>query len=79
MARALWKGYLKLSLVSCAIALYPAISKAERPRFHRIHRQTGSRLRQQMVEPETLEPVAEEDIAWQNDEPSAPLGLARGR
>ncbi len=61
MPRALWKGYLRLSLVSCEIALYPATSKAERTRFHRIHRQTGRRLRQQMVEPESLEPVESDD------------------
>jgi DNA end-binding protein Ku len=63
MPRAFWKGYLKLSLVSCPIALYPAVSKSERPKFHRIHRQTGRRLRQQMVEPENLEPVEKDDIA----------------
>jgi Ku protein len=60
--RAYWKGYLKLSLVSCPIALYPASSASERVSFHRINKKTGNRLRQQMVDPETGEPVAKEDI-----------------
>ncbi|MGA7324727.1 MAG: Ku protein [Rhodomicrobium sp.] len=70
MPRAFWKGYLKLSLVSCAVALYPAVSKSERPRFHRISRQTGRRLRQQMVEAETEEPVEKEDVARGYEIPS---------
>src|SRR5947209_11179150 len=60
--RAYWKGYLKLSLVSCPIALYPASSASERVSFHRINKKTGNRLRQQMIDPETGEPVAKEDI-----------------
>jgi Ku protein len=51
--RAYWKGYLKLSLVTCAVALYPASSKAEKTRFHQINKKTGHRLRQQMVDEET--------------------------
>jgi non-homologous end joining protein Ku len=46
---AYWKGYLKLSLVTCPVALYPASSKADKTRFHQINRKTGHRLRQQMV------------------------------
>jgi DNA end-binding protein Ku len=53
-----WKGYLKLSLVSCPIALYPAISAAERVSFRQINRETGHRLRQQLVDSETGEVVA---------------------
>ena len=53
--RAYWKGYLKLSLVSCPIALYPASSASERVSFHRINRKTGNRLKQQMIDPETGE------------------------
>ena len=49
-ARANWKGYLKLSLVSCPIALYPAISAAERISFRQVNRQTGNRLRHQLVD-----------------------------
>src|SRR6476660_9891351 len=48
--RAYWKGYLKLSLVTCPIALYPASSQAEKTHFHQINRKTGNRLRQQMVD-----------------------------
>ena len=51
--RAYWKGYLKLSLVTCPIALYPASSKAEKTHFHQINSRTGNRLRQQMVDEET--------------------------
>jgi DNA end-binding protein Ku len=52
-----WKGYLKLSLVSCPIALYPAISAAERLSFRQINRETGHRLRQQLVDSMTGEVV----------------------
>ena len=52
-ARAYWKGYLKLSLVTCPVALYPASSQSEKTRFHQINRKTGNRLRQQMVDEET--------------------------
>jgi DNA end-binding protein Ku len=59
--RANWKGYLKLSLVSCEIALYPASSSSERVRFNRLNRQTGNRLKQLMVDAGTEEPVDRED------------------
>jgi len=59
--RPYWKGYLKLSLVSCAVALYPAASKSERVSFHWLNRETGNRLRQLMVDPDTNEPVERED------------------
>jgi non-homologous end joining protein Ku len=52
-----WKGYLKLSLVSCPIALYPAISTAERVSFRQVNKQTGNRLRRQLVDEVTREPV----------------------
>jgi len=51
--RAYWKGSLKLSLVSCPVALYPASTSAEKTRFHMINRETGNRLKQQMVDSET--------------------------
>jgi DNA end-binding protein Ku len=60
--RAYWKGYLKLSLVSCPIALYPAASSAERVSFNRINKKTGNRLKQQLVDSETGEPVDKEDV-----------------
>jgi Ku protein len=51
--RAYWKGYLKLSLVTCPVALFPASSQSEKTRFHQINRKTGNRLRQQMVDEDT--------------------------
>jgi DNA end-binding protein Ku len=60
-ARPYWKGYLKLSLVSCPIALYTATSSAERVAFRQINKQTGNRLRQQLVDEETGEPVETAD------------------
>src|SRR5215467_5934101 len=51
--RAYWKGYLRLSLVTCPIELYPASSEAEKTHFHQINTRTGHRLRQQMVDEET--------------------------
>jgi non-homologous end joining protein Ku len=60
--RAHWKGYLKLSLVSCPIALYPAISAAERISFRQVNRQTGNRLRQQLVDSVTGETVERSEL-----------------
>jgi DNA end-binding protein Ku len=51
-ARAYWKGYLKLSLVSCPITLS----------FHRINKETGNRLRQQLVDEETGETLQRERV-----------------
>jgi Ku protein len=51
--RAYWKGYLKLSPVTCPVALYPASSQSEKTHFHQINRKTANRLRQQMVDEET--------------------------
>jgi DNA end-binding protein Ku len=56
-----WKGYLKLSLVSCSISLYPAASSSERVSFRQINKETGNRLRQQLVDEITREPVAPEN------------------
>src|SRR3954470_24397685 len=60
--RAFWKGYLKLSLVSCPIALYPAASSAEKVSFNRINKKTGNRLKQLLIDAETEKPVEREDI-----------------
>jgi DNA end-binding protein Ku len=60
--RAYWKGYLKLSLVSCPIALYPASSGSERVSFNRINKKTGNRLKQLNVDSETGEQVEREDV-----------------
>jgi DNA end-binding protein Ku len=51
--RAYWKGSLKLSLVSCPVVLYPATTSADKTRFHMINKETGNRLKQQMVDTET--------------------------
>jgi DNA end-binding protein Ku len=59
--RANWKGFLKLSLVSCSIALFPATSTRERIRFNLINRETGNRIRYRQVDAETGEDVAEEE------------------
>jgi Ku protein len=50
--RAYWKGSLKLSLVSCPVVLYPASTTVDKTRFHMINKQTGNRLKQQMVDAE---------------------------
>src|SRR5205823_2985682 len=55
-----WKGYLKLALVSCPIALSEACSSAERIASRQINKATGNRLRQQLIDEETREPVAPE-------------------
>ncbi len=60
-ARPYWKGYLKLSLVSCPIALYTGTSSTERVSFRQINKKTGKRLRQQLVDEVTREPVEGED------------------
>lgn len=59
--RAYWKGYLKLSLVSCPIALYPASSASERIALKTINKRTGNRLRQQMIDSVTGDVVDQED------------------
>src|SRR4030088_2607643 len=51
--RAYWKGSLKLSLVSCPVSLYPATTSVDKTRFHMINKETGNRLKQQMVDAET--------------------------
>jgi DNA end-binding protein Ku len=48
-----WKGYLKLSLVTCPIALYSASSSTEKVAFRQINKKTGNRLKQQLIDEET--------------------------
>src|SRR3954464_141534 len=55
--RPYWKGYLKLSLVACPVSVFTATSSSERVSFRQINRKTGNRLRQQLVDDETREPV----------------------
>jgi Ku protein len=57
MPRAYWKGFLRLSLVSCPIEIFAATSQAEKTHFHLINTETGHRLRQQMIDEKTGEPV----------------------
>ena len=59
--RPYWKGYLKLSLVSCPIALYTATSSGERVAFRQINKKTGNRLRQQLIDEGTGDPIDPED------------------
>ncbi|MGA7488127.1 MAG: Ku protein, partial [Xanthobacteraceae bacterium] len=61
--RAYWKGYLKLSLVSCPVALYPATGEREKVRFHQINSKTGHRIRYRKVDEETGREVDSEDIS----------------
>jgi DNA end-binding protein Ku len=56
-SRAFWKGYLKLSFVSCPVALYPATSAAERVSFRQVNRRTGHRLKHKLVDSVTGEAV----------------------
>jgi DNA end-binding protein Ku len=60
--RAYWKGYLKLSLVSCPIALFPATSEREKISFHQINKETGNRIRYRKVDAETGDEVDNADI-----------------
>jgi DNA end-binding protein Ku len=57
MPRSSWKGYLRLSLVSCPVALFNATSSSERVSFNTLNRNTGNRLKQFMVDSATEEPV----------------------
>jgi hypothetical protein len=54
--RAQWKGYLRLSLVSRPIALYPASSSSETIHFNQINKNTGHRIRMLKVDAQTGDP-----------------------
>lgn len=58
---AYWKGYLKLSLVTCPVSLTPTTIEREKVRFHTINSETGNRVRRRYVDASTNEPVADED------------------
>ena len=60
--RAYWKGYLKLSLVSCPIALYPATSEREKISFNQLNKETGHRIRYRKVDAETGDEVEQANI-----------------
>jgi DNA end-binding protein Ku len=61
-ARAYWKGYLKLSLVSCPVALFPATSEREKISFHQLNKATGNRVRYRKIDAETGDEVPQENI-----------------
>jgi DNA end-binding protein Ku len=61
-ARAYWKGYLKLSLVSCPIALFPATSEREKISFHQLNKETGNRVRYRKIDAETGDEVPQDNI-----------------
>lgn len=60
--RAYWKGYLKLSLVSCPIALFPATSEREKISFHQINKKTGNRIKYRKVDADSGGEVETSDI-----------------
>jgi DNA end-binding protein Ku len=60
--RANWKGFLRLSLVTCPVALYPATSESEKISFNQLNRKTGHRIKYSKVDADTGEEVANEDI-----------------
>ena len=60
--RAYWKGFLRLSLVTCPIALYPATSEREKIHFHQINRKTGNRIQYRKVDSDTGRDVDKDEI-----------------
>jgi len=60
--RAYWKGFLRLSLVSCPIQLFPATSEREKISFNQINKETGNRIRYRKIDEDTGEEVPSEDI-----------------
>src|ERR1700726_829271 len=60
--RANWKGFLRLSLVTCPVALFPATSESEKVSFNQINKNTGHRIKYAKVDAETGEEVSSEDI-----------------
>jgi DNA end-binding protein Ku len=60
--RANWKGFLRLSLVTCPVALYPATSDSGKKKFNQINRNTGHRIKYMKVDADTGEEVSNEDI-----------------
>jgi DNA end-binding protein Ku len=60
--RANWKGFLRLSLVTCPVTLYPATSESEKITFNQLNRRTGHRIRYAKVDADTGEEVSNEDV-----------------
>lgn len=63
VSRPFWKGYMKLSLVTCPVAMTPATSEEDKVRFHILNRRTGNRIVSQSVDAESGKPVEEDDEA----------------
>src|SRR6266446_3815809 len=59
--RSFWKGYLKLSLVTCPVTMLPATSEADKVSFHTLNRVTGNRVQSRYVDAETGKPINEQD------------------
>jgi DNA end-binding protein Ku len=70
--RSFWRGYLRLSLVTCPVAMLPATSEAQKVSFHTLNRGTGHRVQIRYVDAETGKPVDDEDevkgYEWQGGE-----------
>ena len=60
-SRPFWKGYLKLSLVTCPVALTPATSSADKVRFHTLNRKTGNRVVSRYVDSQSQRPIGEDE------------------
>jgi DNA end-binding protein Ku len=60
--RPFWKGYLKLSLVTCPVAMTPATTEKEKVRFHVLNRQTGNRVVSRYIDSSDGAPVEEDDL-----------------
>jgi DNA end-binding protein Ku len=60
--RAYWKGFLRLSLVSCPIQLFPATSEREKVSFNQINAETGNRIRYRKVDEHSGEEVEQQNI-----------------
>ncbi|PDS61304.1 Ku protein, partial [Rhizobium anhuiense] len=58
-----WKGYLKLSLVTCPVAMTPATSESEKVRFHTLNKETGNRIVSRYIDSVTGKPVKDENEA----------------
>jgi DNA end-binding protein Ku len=61
MPKPFWKGFLKLSLVTCPVAMTPAVSQSEKIKFHTLNRETGNRVESHYVDAETGKPVDKDD------------------
>jgi DNA end-binding protein Ku len=59
--RPVWKGYLKLSLVTCAVELSGATTAAEKVSFRTLNRKTGNAVRRQYLDQQSGKPVSKKD------------------